>query len=65
MNQSVFLVALLMGRPTGGVELRSYRKEGCEETLVPMELQKPLGLCIFVFLAFSVLPDIKELLSVH
>lgn len=62
MNQSVFLIALLMWRPTEGVELK---KEGNEETLVPMELQKPLGLCIFVFLAFSELPGIEELLSVH
>lgn len=61
----MFLIALLLWRPTGGIELRRYRKEGREDTLVPMELQNPLGFCLFVSLPFSELPGIQELLSVH
>lgn len=59
------LIALLLWRPTGGIELRRYRKERREDTLVPMELQNPLGFCLFVSLAFSELPGIQELLRDH
>ena len=42
-NESMLPVALLTWKPKEGVELKRYRKEGHKETLVPMELQNPVG----------------------